>query len=162
MFSNGRGEEPRSGGGGLAGLLVTADGTLARAFQQELRGSDPAFNVHVREDWWAALQETERPYRWVAVDIGCGVIPADALRLGRLSWPQARIAAIRPWWSDGLDGARSLADVVIHKPLRTSEVTAFLDGLGPQPAEVAAVAPGPLATPVGRRSAALPAPARPL
>jgi hypothetical protein len=137
-------------------LLVTADGTLARAFQQELRGSGPAFDVHVREDWWAALQEAERPFGWVAVDVGCGVIPADALRLARLSWPHARLAAISPWWCDGQDAFRSMADAVIHKPLRSTELTAFFDGL-PSAPRVAA----PLAMPVAHRSEALPVPATP-
>lgn len=157
MAGNGREEESRSSGGGQAGLLVTADGTLARAFRQELQDLTPAFDVDVREDWCGALQEAERPYSWVAIDVGCGVIPADALRLARLSWPGARVAAVTSWWCDELDAVRPLADVVIHKPLRSAEVADFLAGVhsngqGPTGAEKTRAATG--AAPRSRRALA--------
>jgi hypothetical protein len=109
------------------GLLITADGALARAFLSELRGrADAAIAFDVRSSLADAQELEGNRHRWVAVDLSGAVPPVDAVGLARRFWPQARIAVLSSWWSEHDAAARELADVVIHKPLRSHEILAFL------------------------------------
>lgn len=109
------------------GLLITADGALARAFLSALRGgAERAIAFDVRSSLADAEELEGDRHRWVAIDLSGAVPPVDAVGLARRFWPQARIAALSSWWSEHDAAARELADVVIHKPLRSHEIVAFL------------------------------------
>lgn len=124
------------------GLLITADGALARAFLSELRGDgNRAIAFDVRSSLADAQELEGDRHRWVAVDLSDAVPPVDAVGLARRFWPQARIAVLSSWWSEHDAAARELADVVIHKPLRSHEILAFLSdkpSAAPNPALPAA------------------------
>ncbi len=108
------------------GLLITADPMLARAFLRELqRCSDCPAAFDVRSSLTEAAELAGERHRLVAVDLA-GVPPTDTVGLARRFWPSARIAVLSCWWSDQDGAARELADAVIHKPLRSSELLAFL------------------------------------
>lgn len=111
------------------GLLITSDSALARAFLQELRRcTDCAAAFDVRATLADATELAGERHRWVAVDLGGAIAPADAVGLARRLWPGARIGVLSGWWSEHDAAARELADVVIHKPIRTPEIAAFLRG----------------------------------
>jgi hypothetical protein len=109
------------------GLLITADGALARAFLQELRRcADCSAAFDVRATLSDASELASERHRWVAIDLGGPVAPAEAVGLARRLWPVARIGVLSGWWSEHDAVARSLADVVIHKPIRAPELAVFL------------------------------------
>ncbi len=128
-----RGQEP-TGNAGLGliewpsrGLLITADPALARAFQRELRRcAECSFSIDVRSNVEEAPQDTSEAYGWVAVDLDGVFAPSEAVRLARGAWPSAYVAVLSCWWSERDTLARDLADIVIHKPLRSPELLAFL------------------------------------
>lgn len=108
------------------GLLITKDQPLIRAFRRELRGclgDDACFDVQ------PAVEEAEASgvagYGWVTIDLDGAVGPADAVRLCRRVWPDARLAVLSYWWSERDTIARGLADLIIHKPLRSHELRAL-------------------------------------
>lgn len=109
------------------GLLVSADPALVRAFRRELRDCP---DCSVSFDVQASIEDVRDaggdPYRWVTIDLDAAIAPSDAVRLARRSWPEARIAVLSCWWSERDAVARDLADVVIHKPLRSTELLALL------------------------------------
>jgi hypothetical protein len=114
------------------GLLVTRDLPLVRAFRRELRdclGDDACFDVE------PAIEEAEAAgvegYGWVTIDLDGAIGPADAVRLARQVWPDARLAVLSYWWSERDTIARGLADLVIHKPLRSHELRALLRPVPP-------------------------------
>jgi hypothetical protein len=116
------------------GLLITSDAALARVFRRELTlcGDCPSsFDVQ------PAFEHARRfaGYSCVAIDLDGAIQPAEAVRLARRAWPGARVAVLSYWWSERDAGARDLADLVIHKPLRQPELRAFLR----QPAAVGPV-----------------------
>ncbi len=74
----------------------------------------------------------EGAYDWVAVDLDGVIAPSEGVRLARQAWPEARVAVLSYWWSERDVVARDLADVVIHKPLRSPEVLALLRALRPE------------------------------
>ena len=106
-------------------LLITGDPVLARAFQRELR---QCTNCPISFDVLPSFEEAQRggPYQCVTVDLDGAIAPAEAVRITRRCWPQARVAVLSYWWSERDSDARGLADVVIHKPLRQPELRAFL------------------------------------
>ena len=108
------------------GLLVTKDQPLIRVFRRELRGcvgDDVCFDVEPTiEQAQAAGREG---YGWVTVDLDGAIAPADAVRLARRVWPDSRLAVLSYWWSERDTVARGLADLVIHKPLRSHELRAL-------------------------------------
>ena len=109
------------------GLLITADPALARAFRRELRRcGECALPIEVRSNFEKALQDAGGPYRWVSLDLDAAVAPREAVRLARRRWPAARVALLSCWWSERDRIARDLADLVIHKPLRSAELRALL------------------------------------
>ena len=108
------------------GLLITTDRSLTRAFLRDLRASDGAVAFDVRASLADARAVAGGRHRWVAVDLDGAVPPDTAVRLARRLWPGARIAVLSCWWSEQDVAACALADVVIHKPLRSPEIRAFL------------------------------------
>jgi hypothetical protein len=108
------------------GLLVTKDQPLIRAFRRELReclGDDACFDVEPGIE--EARDARVDGYGWVTIDLDGAVGPADAVRLARQVWPGARLAVLSYWWSERDTIARGLADLVIHKPLRSHELRAL-------------------------------------
>jgi hypothetical protein len=121
------------------GLLITADQGLARTFLGTLRSTGgPAFDV--RSSMADAQPLGGGRHRWVVVDLDGALPPADTVGLARRIWPTARIAIISAPWSEQEVAVRGLADMVIHKPLRSHELRAFLQS---RPL----AAPGPAAVP---------------
>lgn len=111
----------------LRGLLISADRALVRAFHRELRdGADCAVSFDVHPSLEEARLTGPGPYHWVTVDLDGAIPPSEAVRLAREHWPDSRIAVVSFWWSEREQLARQQADVVIHKPLRTPEIQAFL------------------------------------
>jgi hypothetical protein len=108
------------------GLLITADAALTRGFLRDLRSSDSAVAFDVRASLADARGVAGGRHRWVAVDLDGAVPPDAAVHLARRLWPAARIGVLSCWWSEQDVAARTLADVVIHKPLRAAEIRAFL------------------------------------
>jgi hypothetical protein len=106
--------------------LVTADPALARVFLRDLRSCDGAAVFDVRPSLADARSVAGGRHRWVAVDLDGAMPPDAAVRLARRLWPGARIAVLSCWWSEQDAAARALADVVVHKPLRSPEIRAFL------------------------------------
>jgi hypothetical protein len=106
-------------------LLITGDPVLARAFQRELR---QCTDCPISFDVQPSFEEAQRagPYQCVTVDLDGAIAPAEAVRLARRYWPDARVAVLSYWWSERDSDARGLADLVIHKPLRQPELRAFL------------------------------------
>ena len=118
---------PQRAGGALHGLLITADSKLTRIFGRELsRCAESTILFEVRASYQEALNDAASWYRWVAVDLDCAIAPSEAVRLVRRSWPRARVAVLSFWWSERDAIARNQADIVIHKPLRSPELRAFL------------------------------------
>ena len=109
------------------GLLITTDPAMARAFRNALQACD---GCTITFDLQGNLDEARRAgggsYQNVTIDLDGSFVADQAVRLARDTWPEARIAVVSHWWSEreGLD--REQADVVIHKPLRTAELQAFL------------------------------------
>ncbi|MEX1254213.1 MAG: hypothetical protein WEE64_07720 [Dehalococcoidia bacterium] len=127
------------------GLLITADGALARAFLSGLgSGAERTIAFDVRSSLADAKELAGDRRRWVAIDLSGAVPPVEAVGIARLLWPQARIAVLSSWWSDQDAAARELADTVIHKPLRSHEILAFLSD---RPVAVPNAAPPAAATP---------------
>lgn len=117
----------------LRGLVVTGDRALMRSFQRVLRRcADCTVSIEVRR----CLEETEAAasgwYDWVAIDLDSSIAPSEGVRLARRGWPDARVAVLSYWWSERDAIARDLADIVIHKPLRSPEVLALLRTLRPE------------------------------
>lgn len=111
----------------LRGLLVTADPALVRAFRRELRRcADCSTSFDVQPNFDTARRAAGGPYPWVAVDLDGDIAPSKAVRLAHRSWPAARVAVLSCWWSERDTVAGDRADVVIHKPLRSPELRAFL------------------------------------
>lgn len=110
----------------LRGLLITADPALARAFRRELRQcADCRITFDVQANFAEAQRGGGGRYDCVTVDLNGVIAPSEAVRMVRRSWPDARVAVLACWWSDR-DSSTNEADVVIHKPLRSSELRAFL------------------------------------
>jgi len=123
------------------GLLVTGDRTLVRAFQRELqRCADCSVAVDVQPSLDEAMRLGRDGFHWVAVDLDGTIAPSEGVRLARRSWPAARVAVLSWWWSERDAIARDLADVVIHKPLRSPEVLGLLRSLSVVSAREAAPA----------------------
>ena len=117
----------------LRGLVVTGDRALMRSFQRMVRRcADCSVSIEVRR----GLEEAEPPasesYDWVAIDLDGAIAPSEGVRLARRGWPRARVAVLSYWWSERDAIARDLADIVIHKPLRSPEVLALLRTLRPE------------------------------
>ena len=113
------------------GLLLTADRALVRSFQRELqRCADCSVCVDVESSLDEALRLAGIGYHWVAVDLDGAIAPSEGVRQARLAWPRARVAVFSCWWSERDAIARDLADIVIHKPLRSPEVLALLRSVG--------------------------------
>ena len=109
------------------GLLLTADRALVRSFQRELRRcADCSVSVDVEPSLEQALWLAGNSYHWVALDLDGAIAPSEGVRQARLAWPRARVAVLSCWWSERDTIARDLADVIIHKPLRSPEVLALL------------------------------------
>lgn len=109
------------------GLLITGDPDLARAFQCALKrcdGSSIAFELQTNLD--EARRSGGARYQSVTIDLDGSIVPDQAVRIAREAWPEARIAVLCHWWSERETTTREQADVVIHKPLRTAELQAFL------------------------------------
>ena len=107
-------------------LLLVADTTLVRAFRRELRSCiDCSVTLEVHESFEDA-QQAGKSYHWVVVDLDGGSAPSEAVRRARKAWPNARLAVLSLCWSERDSIARDLADTVIHKPLRSVELHAFL------------------------------------
>ena len=119
------------------GLLVTRDPNLARAFRRELRRcSDCSVSFDVQSSFREARLAAGIAYQWVALDLDSTVSPSDSVRSARRSWPAATIAVLSCWWSERDATDRERTDVVIHKPLRSPELVAFLrSGNGASAAE---------------------------
>ena len=125
------------------GLLITADSALARTFRRELRRcAECSLTFDVRSNFEEALRESGGPYRWVGVDLDGAIAPSEAVRLARFSWPAAPVAVLSCWWSERDTIARELADVVIHKPVRSTELLALLSAAAPQADEALPAATG--------------------
>jgi hypothetical protein len=106
------------------GLLITTDGALARAFQRELKQcADCPSSFDVQSSFEDARGTH---YACVTIDLDGAIVPAEAVRIARSAWPNARVAVLSYWWSERDADARGLADLVIHKPLRQPELRAFL------------------------------------
>lgn len=109
----------------VRGLLITTDDALARAFQRELQQcADCSVSFDVHSNFEEARGAGD--FACVTIDLDGAISPAEAVRLGRAAWPDARIAVLSYWWSERDWDARGLADLVIHKPLRQAELQAFL------------------------------------
>ncbi len=109
------------------GLLITADPALARAFRDALQACDGcAITFELQGNLDEARRAGGGHYQNVTIDLDGSFVADQAVRLARDAWPDARIAVLSHWWSEreGLD--REQADVVIHKPLRSAELRAFL------------------------------------
>jgi hypothetical protein len=124
---NGRAPTRLRPGAPSRGLLITADRALVRAFRRELRRcADCSTSFEVQANFGEARRAAGGPYHWVAVDLDGAIAPSAAVRRVRRSWPAARIAVLSCWWSERDTIAGDRADVVIHKPLRSPELRAFL------------------------------------
>ena len=118
----------------LRGLLLTANRTLVRSFRRELRRcANFSVSVTVRSAFDEAHQLGNGSYDWVAVDLDGAIAPSEAVRIARRSWPAARIAVLSCWWSERDAIARDLADVIVHKPLRPTELLELLRVAAPEP-----------------------------
>ncbi len=111
----------------LRGLLITTDHTLARVFRREVsRCVECSLSLVTRETHEDAVGSTSGVFDWIAVDLDGAIAPSEAVRLAREAWNDTSVAVLSMWWSERDTVARELADVVIHKPLRTPELLAFL------------------------------------
>ena len=111
----------------LRGLLITNEGSLARAFRRELTHvAESPLSLEEYGTHEEAVRKGRGPYQWVAVDLDGALAPSEAVRLAREAWSDAHIAVLSCWWSERDAVARDLADVVVHKPLRSPELLAFL------------------------------------
>lgn len=107
------------------GVLITTDAALARVFRRELEQcADCSVVFEVQSSFDDARKAGD--YACVTIDLDGAISPAEAVRLARASWPNARVAVLSYWWSERDSAARGLADLVIHKPLRQPELRAFL------------------------------------
>ncbi len=126
-------------------LLLIADHALVRAFQRELRRcADCTVSLDPYPSFEEAEQAEPSAYHWVAVDLDGSFAPSEAVRLARRAWPDARLAVLSLCWSERDTIARDLADTVIHKPLRSVELQAFLRIAGGPRVEQVANEPVPL------------------
>jgi hypothetical protein len=111
----------------LKGLLITSDPSLARSFRRELDNcADCSISFDLQANFDEAIRAGGGPYQLVTVDLDGVVSPQEAVKLARSAWPIARVAVLSFWWSEQSDIARDRAEVVIHKPLRSAELRAFL------------------------------------
>jgi len=109
------------------GLLITADPDLARSFQRALQHcADCSITFELQSNLDEARRSGGARYQNVTIDLDGSIVPDQAVRLAREAWPEARIAVLSHWWSEREGLERERADVVIHKPLRTAELQAFL------------------------------------
>lgn len=112
-------------------LLLIADDGLARAFQTELRRcSQCAVSLEIYASFEEAQQAGDGAYHWVVIDLNGAIAPTEAVGLARCTWPAARVAVLSLCWSERDALAQDLADTVIHKPLRSAELLAFLLAAG--------------------------------
>lgn len=117
----------------LRGLVVTSDRALMRAFQRELRRcADCSVSIEIRRTLQEAEPVSRESYDWVAIDLDGAMAPSEGVRLARRGWPGARVAVLSYWWSERDAIAREVADVIIHKPLRSPEVLALWQSIRPQ------------------------------
>lgn len=131
----------------LRGLLITADPALARAFRRELRDcADCTIGFDVQSSFDEAQRCGSATYDCVTVDMDGCIAPPEAVRLAHAYWPDARVALLASWWSERDAVARDRADVVIHKPLRSAELRAFLRSPTGAPTGAPSVA-APVVTP---------------
>lgn len=134
--SSPRTEAPARPAAMLRGLLITGEAKLAGAFKRELQDcADCSVDLETHATQAEAACASDGPYDWVAVDLDGALAPSEAVRLARAAWGCARVAVLSCWWSERDTVARDLADVVIHKPLRSPELLAFLQAVtsGPGP-----------------------------
>ncbi len=111
----------------LKGLLITGDPSLARSFRRELANcAECSISFDLQANFDEAIRAGGGPYQVVTVDLDGAVAPQEAVRLARSAWPLARVAVLSFWWSEQSEIAREAAEVVIHKPLRSAELRAFL------------------------------------
>ncbi|MEX0786808.1 MAG: hypothetical protein WD939_09240 [Dehalococcoidia bacterium] len=128
----------------LRGLLITADPALARAFRRELlECAECAIGFDVQSSFDEAQRGGRATYDCVTVDMDGSIAPPEAVRLAHAYWPEARVALLACWWSERDSAARHQADVVIHKPLRSAELRAFLRSPTGPPSAVAVPAQTP-------------------
>jgi DNA-binding response OmpR family regulator len=116
------------------GLLITHDPGFARAFRRELERAGHAVPIELYPSLAEAASRAATSYAWVTIDLDGGVPPADAVRVARWSWPNAVLALVRYWWSDGAPFAEASADHIIHKPVRAAELHALVIRAAAQPA----------------------------
>jgi hypothetical protein len=107
------------------GLLLTESPALARAFRRELRACSTCTEAF---DVLPTLEEAldGGGYCWIAIDLDATIGPSEAMRQARAAWPDARLAVLSCWWSERDALARQSADAVLHKPVRSAELLAFL------------------------------------
>ncbi len=111
----------------MKGLLITNDPSLARSFSRELDNcGDSSISFELQANFDEAIRAGGGPYQVVTVDLDGAVSPHEAVKLARSAWPLARVAVLSFWWSEQSEIAREQAEVVIHKPLRSAELRAFL------------------------------------
>ncbi len=136
----------------LKGLLITGDPSLARSFRRELANcEDCSISFDLQANFDEAIRAGGGPYQVVTVDLDGAVAPQEAVKLARSAWPVARIAVLSFWWSEQSDIAREQAEIVIHKPLRSAELRAFLRSpTGAPKAQKAAERKAKAAVTVGR------------
>ena len=114
----------------LRGLLITGEARLAGAFKRELQGcATCSLELETYVTQAEAARASSGLYDWVAVDLDGALAPSEAVRLAREAWGSARVAVLSCWWSERDTVARDLADVVIHKPVRSPELLAFLQAV---------------------------------
>ena len=111
----------------LKGLLITGDPSLARSFRRELANcAECSISFDLQANFDEAIRAGGGPYQLVTIDLDGAVAPQEAVKLARSAWPLARVAVLSFWWSEQSEIARDEAEVVIHKPLRSAELRAFL------------------------------------
>ena len=111
----------------LKGLLITGDPSLARSFRRELANcAECSISFDLQANFDEAIRAGGGPYQLVTIDLDGAVASQEAVKLARTAWPLARVAVLSFWWSEQSEIARDEAEVVIHKPLRSAELRAFL------------------------------------
>ena len=93
-------------GDGAPALLLNAQGRVISIVAIYDEGE--AFEIAVQAD-----------------NLDATLAPSEAITQARSRWPGVRLAALSCWWSERDVLAREVADVVLHKPVRSSELRAL-------------------------------------
>jgi len=112
----------------LRGLLITSDSALARAFRRELKRAGRIVPLAVYQSLEYAHDDVDGRYAWITIDLDGVIAPSRAVRTARRLWAGALLAVLSYRWSDREQLAREQADLVIHKPVRASELDALFHG----------------------------------